>query len=105
MQKGDSIASEGKGEYMFVEGSVLNTSGVPIPAATIDTWETDSNGLYDTQVCLLFSWEPFLIFTVLQYSTREVPDCRGRLHSADDGSYAFRAVVFAFFSNTRGSFP
>lgn len=53
VQKGDSIASEGKGEYMFVEGSVLNTSGVPIPAATIDTWETDSNGLYDTQVCPL----------------------------------------------------
>ncbi|KIK02734.1 hypothetical protein K443DRAFT_5879 [Laccaria amethystina LaAM-08-1] len=76
VQNGDSIASEGKGEYMFVEGSVLNTSGVPIPAAIIDTWETDSNGLYDTQ-----------------YSTREVPDCRGRLHSADEGSYAFRAVV------------
>jgi hypothetical protein len=40
---------------MFVEGSVLNTSGVPIPAAIIDTWETDSNGLYDTQVCLLLT--------------------------------------------------
>ena len=53
MQNGESIASEGKGEYMFVEGSVLNTDGAPIPTATIDTWETDSNGLYDTQVCLL----------------------------------------------------
>ena len=28
-----------------------------------------------------------------QYEIREEPDCRGRLHSAEDGSYAFRAVV------------
>ncbi|KAF5383255.1 hypothetical protein D9615_004905 [Tricholomella constricta] len=73
---GDSIASEGKGDYMFVEGRVLDTEGNPIAGAIIDTWETDSNGLYDTQ-----------------YSNREKPDCRGRLTSAKDGSYSFRAVV------------
>ncbi|KAG5641920.1 hypothetical protein DXG03_003966 [Asterophora parasitica] len=73
---GDSIASEGKGDYMFVEGRVLDTKGTPIAGATIDTWETDSNGLYDTQ-----------------YSHRDKPDCRGRLTSAEDGTYSFRAVV------------
>jgi protocatechuate 3,4-dioxygenase beta subunit len=41
---GESIASEGKGEYMYVEGRVLNTSGEPVPGATIETWETDSTG-------------------------------------------------------------
>ena len=41
---GESIASEGKGEYMFVEGRVLTISGVPIPGAVIDTWETDGEG-------------------------------------------------------------
>jgi hypothetical protein len=41
---GESIASEGKGEYMYVEGRVLTTSGEPIPGAIIDTWETDSSG-------------------------------------------------------------
>jgi len=76
MEKGDSIASEGKGDYMFVEGLVTDLRGKPIPNAIIDTWETDGNGSYDTQ-----------------YESREEPDCRGRLHSAEDGSYAFRAVV------------
>ncbi|KAG6845134.1 hypothetical protein H0H87_000370 [Tephrocybe sp. NHM501043] len=74
---GDSIASEGKGDYMFVEGRVLDTKGDPIAGAIIDTWETDSNGLYDTQ-----------------YAGRDKPDCRGRLTSAEDGSYSFRAVVY-----------
>ena len=41
---GESIASEGKGEYMYVEGRVLSTDGTPVANATIDTWETDSNG-------------------------------------------------------------
>jgi len=75
-ENGDSIASEGKGEYMFVEGLVTDLQGNPIPNAIIDTWETDGFGLYDTQ-----------------YGSREGPECRGRLHSAEDGSYAFRAVV------------
>ena len=50
MEKGDSIASEGKGDYMFVEGVVTDLRGNPIPGVTIDTWETDGNGQYDTQV-------------------------------------------------------
>lgn len=38
---GESIASEGKGEYLWVEGRVLNTAGQPIANANIETWETD----------------------------------------------------------------
>jgi len=76
ISNGDSIASEGKGDYLWVEGRVLDTAGQPIANATIETWETDHNGLYDTQ-----------------YKDREGPDCRGRLKSAEDGSYSFRAVV------------
>lgn len=41
---GESIASEGSGEYMFVEGYVRSTSGKPIANASIETWETDSHG-------------------------------------------------------------
>jgi len=73
---GESIASEGKGEYMYVEGKILDTQGNPIPNAKIETWETDDNGLYDTQ-----------------YEGRGHPDCRGRLTSRDDGSFEYRAVV------------
>lgn len=50
VEKGESIASEGKGDYMYVEGRVLDVQGNPVPNAVIDTWETDGHGLYDTQV-------------------------------------------------------
>jgi len=73
---GGSIASEGKGEYLFVQGKITNTRGDPIPNAKMETWETDSEGLYDTQ-----------------YANRAEPDCRGRLRSRDDGTYAYRAIV------------
>ncbi|KAI1796370.1 aromatic compound dioxygenase [Ganoderma leucocontextum] len=76
LANGDSIASEGKGEYMYVEGCVLSVDGTPIPNATIETWETDANGFYDTQ-----------------YASREQADCRGRLHSDKDGHFGYRAVV------------
>jgi len=75
-KQGESIASEGKGDYLFVEGRVLDLHGKPIPGAIIETWETDGFGLYDNQ-----------------YEVRDGPECRGRLSSAEDGSYAFRAVV------------
>ncbi|KAI0916025.1 hypothetical protein AcW1_009408 [Taiwanofungus camphoratus] len=76
VNNGDTIASEGKGDYMYVEGRVLTTDGKPIPDAIIETWETDHLGFYDTQ-----------------YATREKPDCRGRLRSDKDGKYGYRAVV------------
>lgn len=88
---GESIASEGKGEYMYVSGRLTNTKGEPVPNAEIDgvsrlfswlalahkrtVWETDDKGLYDTQ-----------------YSDRKVPDCRGKVHSDAEGYYSFRGV-------------
>jgi len=41
---GESIASEGKGDYMYVEGRISTTEGQPIPNALIETWETDAHG-------------------------------------------------------------
>ncbi|KAF9237387.1 aromatic compound dioxygenase [Melanogaster broomeanus] len=76
LELGDSIASEGKGEYMYVEGRVLTTEGEPIPNAVIETWEADRNGTYD-----------------IQYADRTRPDCRGRLRTQGDGSFGYRAVV------------
>ena len=35
---------------MYVEGRVMDTQGRPIANAVIDTWETDGEGHYDTQV-------------------------------------------------------
>ncbi|KAF8437973.1 Intradiol ring-cleavage dioxygenase [Boletus edulis BED1] len=76
IENGGSIASDDKGEYMYVEGRILTTEGEPIAGAVINTWEADNNGLYDTQ-----------------YADRTHPDYRGRLHSAKDGSFGFRAIV------------
>ncbi|KIK77688.1 hypothetical protein PAXRUDRAFT_834912 [Paxillus rubicundulus Ve08.2h10] len=76
MEVGDSIASEGKGEYMYVEGRVLTTEGEPIPDAVVETWEADHNGLYD-----------------IQYVDRVRPDCRGRFRTTKDGSFKYRAIV------------
>ncbi|KAI5115694.1 hypothetical protein M0805_002837 [Coniferiporia weirii] len=76
IENGESIASEGKGQYMLVEGRVLDTKGSPIPDVVVETWETDENGFYDTQ-----------------YKDRSGPDCRGRLRSDKDGKFVYRAVV------------
>jgi protocatechuate 3,4-dioxygenase beta subunit len=46
VQVGESIASEGKGDYMLVEGRILSRDGQPIPGAVIDTWEADGHGPY-----------------------------------------------------------
>ncbi|GAA5925482.1 hypothetical protein JCM10213_008800 [Rhodosporidiobolus nylandii] len=76
LKAGESIASEGKGEYMFCEGRILDIQGNPIPNCTIETWETDDEGLYDTQ-----------------YAGRSEPDCRGRLTSDENGYYSYRAIL------------
>ncbi|KAI0646920.1 aromatic compound dioxygenase [Trametes meyenii] len=75
-ENGDSIASDGKGGYMYVEGRVLSTDGSPVPNAMIETWETDGHGFYDNQ-----------------YANRDKPDCRGRIRTDKDGRFGYRAVV------------
>lgn len=47
VENGESIASEGKGEYMYVEGRVLSTDGTPVSGAIVETWETDALGEYN----------------------------------------------------------
>jgi protocatechuate 3,4-dioxygenase beta subunit len=55
VQHSESIASEGKGEYMYVEGHVRDTSGAPIPGAVIETWEADDKGQRNTSSVPPFS--------------------------------------------------
>lgn len=92
---GESIASEGKGEYMYVEGRVLSTDGTPVANARIETWETDSNGERHNAAVSSDSGRDcaFLGSYDTQYSVRDQPDCRGRLQTGPDGHYGYRAVV------------
>ncbi|KAF7761431.1 hypothetical protein Agabi119p4_9423 [Agaricus bisporus var. burnettii] len=76
IESGGGIASEDKGDYMYVYGKVTDTKGNGIPGVVIETWETDGNGLYDNQ-------DP----------NRDGPECRGRIHAKPDGTYSYRAVV------------
>jgi protocatechuate 3,4-dioxygenase beta subunit len=72
---GETIARSGKGEPVLVRGRVLDVRGKPIGGALVETWETDGEGLYDTQ-----------------YAERGEPDYRGNLRTKDDGSFSFRAI-------------
>ncbi|KAH9044079.1 Intradiol ring-cleavage dioxygenase, partial [Lactarius deliciosus] len=71
-----SIASEWKGEYLYIKGRVRTTSGMPIPGAVIKTLETDDKGFYDTQ-----------------YTDRIVADCHGWLATNKDSKYGYLAIV------------
>lgn len=68
---GGDIAGGAAGQPCWVEGSVVDTSGRPVPGARIEVWEADDDGFYD-----------------VQYSDGRVA---GRAHlSADEqGRYAF----------------
>ncbi|KAH7882667.1 aromatic compound dioxygenase [Phlebopus sp. FC_14] len=73
---GGSIASEGSGDYLYVEGRVLTTKGEPIQNAIIDAWgKCRRYGLYD-----------------VHYVDQTNPDCRGRVRSGKDGEFGFRVA-------------
>lgn len=46
---GGDIAGDAPGQPCWVEGTVTDTAGNPVPGARIDVWECDENGLYDVQ--------------------------------------------------------
>jgi hydroxyquinol 1,2-dioxygenase len=46
---GGDIAGGAPGEPCWVEGSIKDTNGNPIPNARIEVWEADDEGLYDVQ--------------------------------------------------------
>lgn len=63
---------------LLVIATLKDLQGNPIPGATIDVWETDHTGHYDTQ-----------------YSTRPStgPDNRGLLTSSETGEFWFKAII------------
>lgn len=46
---GADLRGEFGGDVVLVKGRVLDTDGTPIPAATLDIWQTAPNGLYSSQ--------------------------------------------------------
>lgn len=69
------LALGAQGQPCWVEGSVRDTSGGPVPGARIEVWEADEDGLYD-----------------VQYDDARVA-ARAHLFSDDAGCYRFWAIT------------
>ncbi len=46
---GGDIAGGAPGEPCWIEGSVIDLTGAPVPGARIEVWEADEDGFYDVQ--------------------------------------------------------
>ena len=76
---GDWIAcgpERGRGETMVVRGSVTDVAGSPIAAATVDVWQADDSGHYDSQ-------DP----------RQALGNLRGVFTTDDAGRFWFRSVL------------
>ncbi|WP_432865439.1 dioxygenase [Microbispora rosea] len=75
VELGGDVAFGAPGEPCWVEGTVTDTDGNPLPGARIEVWEADEAGLYD-----------------VQYDGGK-RTARGHLFSAEDGGYRFWALT------------
>ncbi|WP_426244459.1 dioxygenase [Nocardioides sp. LHG3406-4] len=69
--QGGDLAADVSGQPCWIEGTVRDTEGRPVPGARIEVWEADEDGFYD-----------------VQYDDDRTAG-RAHLFSADDGSYRF----------------
>jgi hydroxyquinol 1,2-dioxygenase len=72
---GGDVGGGARGEPCWVEGTVTDLDGRPVPDARVEVWEADADGLYD-----------------VQYGDDRVAG-RGHLHTDADGRYRFWAVT------------
>ena len=68
---GGDIAGGAAGQPCWVEGTITDTDGNPVPGARIEVWEADEDGFYD-----------------VQYADSRVAG-RAHLFADEDGHYAF----------------
>lgn len=75
-ENGRCIACEGSpGAALFVHARVLDTSGRPVPDATVDVWQASPVGLYENQD-----------------ASQPEHNLRGRFRTGADGTFTFRSV-------------
>jgi hydroxyquinol 1,2-dioxygenase len=75
IESGGDIAGGATGQPCWVEGTVTDTSGRPVPGARIEVWEADEDGFYD-----------------VQYGDERTAG-RAHLYSDDDGGYRFWGIT------------
>jgi hydroxyquinol 1,2-dioxygenase len=75
INNGDDLSGGAVGQPCWVEGTIKDVDGQPIPQARIEVWEADEAGFYD-----------------VQYTDDRV-SARAHLFSDDDGRYCFWALT------------
>jgi hydroxyquinol 1,2-dioxygenase len=75
VELGGDIAFGAPGEPCWVQGSVRDPDGDPVPGAVLEIWECDEDGLYDVQ------------------HGADRTAARGRLRADADGNYRFWALT------------
>ena len=75
IEQGGDIAEGSTGQPAWVEGTVTDTDGNPVPGARIEVWESDEDGFYD-----------------VQYDDGRTHG-RAHLFTDEDGSYRFWAMT------------
>ncbi|HEX3615474.1 MAG TPA: dioxygenase [Solirubrobacteraceae bacterium] len=75
VELGGDISFGAPGQPCWVEGSVRDTDGVPLPGAVLEIWECDEDGLYDVQY------------------EGERSAARGRLRADERGEFRFWALT------------
>jgi hydroxyquinol 1,2-dioxygenase len=73
---GDDIANGAKGSPCFVNLTIRGTNNYPIPNATVEVWQADSDGFYD-----------------VQYQSHDIHRARGVLRSDTVGQVYFQSVL------------
>lgn len=72
---GDDVSNGAHGELCFVQGTVRDLAGNPIPNATMEVWQADADGFYD-----------------VQYEGLDHHQGRGIIHSDAEGRYYFKSI-------------
>lgn len=75
VELGGDIAGDAAGEPCWVEGSVRDTDGKPVPGARLEVWEADADGFYD-----------------VQYDDERVA-ARAHLFADEEGGYRFWGIT------------
>jgi hydroxyquinol 1,2-dioxygenase len=73
---GKHLADGREGVVILVNGQVRNTMGQPVKGATLDTWQSDGEGMYPIQDASQDKW-----------------DLRGVFKTDDDGRYYYTTVM------------
>jgi hydroxyquinol 1,2-dioxygenase len=76
VEQGGDLSFGAAGQPCWVEGSVRDTEGNPLPGALLEIWECDEDGLYD-----------------VQYAGEDRTAARGRLQADEAGEFRFWALT------------